>query len=112
MKANRAEVWIVDLDPVIGHEQSGTRPALILSDDMLNHSLAEMVIIVPITSKYRGIPAHVEIVYEFLNTKSYIKTEDIRSISAKRLVKRLGTVNESTMGQVEERIKLLLGFEY
>ena len=110
MEINRGEVWLIDLNPVIGHEQSGKRPALVVSDDLFNHSLAEMVIIVPITSKNKGIPTHVELESDFLNFKSYIKTEDIRSVSIKRLTKRLGLVDEETMLGVEERLKLLLGF--
>jgi len=110
MKINRGEIWFIDLNPVIGHEQSGRRPALIISDDMFNHSLADMTIVLPITSKYKGIPTHVELNTDFLNVKSYIKTEDIRSISTKRLIKRLGKVDEKTMNLVEERLKLLLGF--
>ena len=110
MKASKGEVWLVDLNPVIGHEQSGVRPALIISDDMFNYSLAEMVIIVPITSKYKGIPTHVELVSDILTMKSYIKTEDIRSVSTKRLIKKLGNASNEIMLLVEERIKLLLGF--
>lgn len=110
MKINRGDIWLVDLNPVIGHEQSGIRPALVISDDMFNRSLAEMVIAVPITSKERGIPTHVEINYDFLNLRSFIKTEDIRSISTKRLIKKMGEVDESVLYAVEERVKLLLGF--
>lgn len=110
MTVNRGEVWLVDLNPVIGHEQAGTRPALVVSDDMFNHSLAELVIIVPLTSRYKGIPTHIEVNNDFLAQKSYIKTEDIRSISIKRLVKKLGDVDENIMVLVSERIKLLLGF--
>lgn len=109
MKINKGEVWLIDLNPVIGHEQSGTRPALVVSDNLFNHSLAEMVIIVPITSKYKGIPTHVELESDFLNIKSYIKTEDIRSVSINRLIKKLGAVDEQILYLVEERLKLLLG---
>lgn len=59
MKVNRGDVWLVNLNSVRGHEQSGTRPALVVSDDMFNHSLAEMIIVVPITSKDKGIPTHI-----------------------------------------------------
>jgi len=110
MKANRGEIWLIDLNPAIGHEQSGMRPALIISDDMFNHSLAEMVIIVPITSKNKGIPTHVEINYDYLKVTSYIKTEDIRSVSTKRLNRKLGEIDKQIMSLVEERVKLLLGF--
>jgi len=77
---------------------------------MFNRSLAEMVIVVPITSKDKGIPTHVEFVSDFLNNKSFITTEDIRSVSTKRLIKKLGQIDYNTMLLVEERLKLLLGF--
>jgi mRNA interferase MazF len=109
MKINRGEVWLIDLNPVIGHEQSGIRPALVISDNLFNHSLAEIVIIVPITSKNKGIPTHVELESDFLNVMSYIKTEDIRSVSINRLIKKLGAVDEQILYLVEERLKLLLG---
>jgi mRNA-degrading endonuclease toxin of MazEF toxin-antitoxin module len=57
-----------------------------------------------------GIPAHVEIESEFLNLKSYIKTENIRSVSTKQFIKNPGNVNDRILGLVEERVKLLLGF--
>lgn len=110
MEISRGEIWLVDLNPVTGHEQSGVRPALVISEDLFNQSLAEMVIIVPVTSKYKGIPTHVEIESNFLNSKSYIKTEDIRSVSTKRLIRKLGSASDKVMILVEERIKLLLGF--
>mgnify|MGYP001329871505 CR=1 FL=1 len=110
MKINRGEVWLINLNPVISHEQSDIRPALIVSDDLFNHSLAEIAIIVPITSKNKGIPTHVELSCDFLDLKSYIKTEDIHSVSIRRLRKRLGQVDEGIMNLVEERLKLLLGF--
>jgi mRNA interferase MazF len=111
MEINRGDVWLVNLNPVIGHEQSGARPALVISDNMFNHSLAEMVIVVPITSKYKGIPTHVELESNFLDLKSYIKTEDIRSISIRRLARKIGSVDENILNQVEQRIKYLLGFQ-
>lgn len=110
MKANRGEIWLVNFNPVRGHEQAGTRPALIISDNMFNHSLAKMVIVIPITSKNKGIPTHVELKTHFLSKKSYLKTEDVRSISTQRLIKKLGVVENTVVSRVEERLKLLLGF--
>ena len=111
MEVNRGEVWFIDLNPVIGHEQSGIRPALIISDNMFNHSLADMVIVVPITSKFRNIPTHVAFEADFLKTKSYIRTEDIRSVSKIMLTKKIGTVGPEIISLVENRIKYLLGIE-
>jgi len=108
-EVNRGEVWFVDLNPVIGHEQSGRRPTLVISDDRFNHSLAEMVIIVPVTSKYKGIPTHVEFESDYFKTRSFIKTEDIRLVSLNRLIKKLGSVDARIINLVEERLKYLLG---
>jgi mRNA interferase MazF len=109
MNVNRGEVWLIDLNPVIGHEQSGIRPCLIISDDLFNHSLAEIVIIIPITSKYKGIPTHIELKNNLLSVKSYIKTEGIGSVSVSRLIRKIGDADSQTLQLVEDRLKLLLG---
>lgn len=57
----RGEVWSVNLDPSKGREQAGRRPALILSVDQFNHGPAELVVVIPITSKAKGIPFHVSV---------------------------------------------------
>ena len=106
----RGEVWFIDLSPTIGREQSGRRPCLIISDDGLNSSRAELAIIIPITSKAKGMPSHVEVnpPEGGLQVRSFIKCEDIRSISTNRLIKVIGTVNISTLDQVGQRLRLLL----
>jgi len=69
------------------------------------------VIVIPISSRYKGIPLHVEISPPEggLERPSYAKCEDIRSISKSRLIRPLGRVGAGVMGQVEERLKILLG---
>ena len=106
----RGEIWFVDLNPTKGREQAGQRPCLIVSDDRLNRSPADLVIAIPITSKDKGIPSHVEITPPEggLKVRSFIKCEDIRSISTDRLVKVLGTVTISTLDKVGQRLRLLL----
>lgn len=83
----RGEIWIVDLNPVRGHEQSGRRPGLVVSTDIFNSGPAELVVLVPITSKEKGIPFHVEIYPPEggLKERSFIKCEDIRSLAKERL---------------------------
>jgi mRNA interferase MazF len=110
MKTNRGEVWLIDLNPVVGHEQSGKRPALVVSDDLFNHGPAETVIVLPITSTFRGLRTHVELTGDFLKQKSYIKTEGIRSVSIHRLIKKIGQADESVLKAIEEKLKYLLGF--
>ncbi|NLW48684.1 MAG: type II toxin-antitoxin system PemK/MazF family toxin [Firmicutes bacterium] len=108
---SRGDIWLVDLNPGQGHEQSGIRPALVISVDLFNHGPAGLLVVLPITSKNKGIPMHVAINPQEggLQLKSYIKTEDIRSISKERLLSRLGRVSELIMEEVEDRISILLG---
>jgi mRNA interferase MazF len=107
----RGEVWWIDLDPTRGHEQAGRRPALVLSVDSFNQSAAGLVVVVPITSKAKGISLHVEITPPEGGIKqaSYAKCEDVRSVSKQRLTARLGKVKPQTLAAVEIRIRRLLG---
>lgn len=102
---------MVSLDPTKGREQAGMRPALIISVDLFNDSAAELVVAVPITSKAKGIPLHVEVEPPEggLTLKSFAKCEDIRSISTSRLIRRMGSVSPGIMTFVEDRLRILLG---
>jgi mRNA interferase MazF len=106
----RGEIWLVDLNPTRGHEQGGRRPGLVVSVDLFNQGPAGLVIVIPITTKEKGIPLHVEIKAPEggLTKRSFIKSEDIRSVSRERLVQRLGQVARSTLDAVEDRLRILL----
>jgi mRNA interferase MazF len=106
----RGEVWLVNLDPTLGREQAGTRPALIISENLFNQSYADLVIVIPITSKQKNIRSHVLIARGEggLTMESYAKCEDVRSISKQRLMKRLGSVTKQTIENVEEKLRFLM----
>jgi mRNA interferase MazF len=106
----RGELWMADLDPTLGREQAGTRPVLVLSVDAFNLGPAELVVVLPLTSKNKNIPLHVmaEAPEGGLSVTSYVKCEDIRSISTTRLIQRRGTLSATTLEAVAERVKLLL----
>jgi mRNA interferase MazF len=107
----RGEIWLVDLNPSKGHEQAGKRPCLIISVDLFNQGAAGLVVVLPITSKEKGIPFHVEIAPNNggLKVKSFIKCEDVRSISVERLDKCWGTVSSDILIVVEDRLRILMG---
>ncbi len=107
---SRGEIWMVNLDPVRGHEQAGSRPALIISDDPLNRSQADLVIVIPLTTTNRRIPTHVQVVPPEggLSRSSVILTEQIRAISKDRLGRRVGSLSPTTMRAVETRLRLVL----
>jgi mRNA interferase MazF len=108
---SRGDIWTVDLDPTCGHEQAGRRPALVVSVDLFNRGPAGLVVVLPITSKAKGVPLHVPLAPPEggVKTASYVKCEDIRSISKERLAKRLGCVSPDTLHEVEDRLAVLLG---
>ena len=106
----RGDIWFGALDPIRGHEQGGKRPVLIVSDDLFNGSPAGLVIAVPLTTREKSLPYHIEVLPPEggLLRRSFIKCEDIRSLSVDRLIGRLGFASETTLAQVEDRIRRLL----
>jgi len=106
----RGEIWLVTLDPTFGREQAGRRPGLVISDDLFNQSHAELVVVLPITSKSKGIRSHVPVSPPEggLSVQSYIKCEDVRSISIQRLERRIGKVTAATLKEVENRLRIIL----
>ena len=60
-RPRRGDVWLVDFGSPIGREQAGRRPAVIVSDDLMNTGPSGLAIVVPMTSRRRDLPSHVEI---------------------------------------------------
>lgn len=96
-------VW-VDLDPVRGREQSGHRSALVISSDGFLASVPDLVIVLPVTTTDRGWPHHVPIVGVDVQLKrpSFAMTEQPRTISRSRIIRRAGTAGMQTMAEVTQ----------
>ena len=107
---SRGEVWSVNFDPILGREQAGTRPALVLSVDKFNHGPADLVVVLPITSKDKRQPIHVQVSPPEggLKLTSFIKCEDIRSVAHERLSRCLGSVRDETLESVAFTLRTLL----
>lgn len=107
----RGEIWLADLDPTRGHEQAGRRPVLVISEDVFNQGPADLVIVLPVTSTHRGVPAHVPITPPEggLKTPSVILCDAVRSMAKERLIQRWGVVSAATLEAVEDRLRILLG---
>src|SRR5215468_3505344 len=97
-RPSRGEVWFLNLDPTQGGEQAGSRPALVISVDAFNHGPADLVVVLPITSQPKGIPFHVAVAPPEggVRQPSFIKCEDVRSVSRSRFGERWGTVASKT----------------
>ena len=108
--ANRGEVWLLDLNPTLGREQAGMRPALVVSTDDYNNGPAELLVVIPLTTRDRGIPLWVPIdpPEGGLKERSFAMCDAIRSVSTERLVRHWGTAKDRTLAAVEDRLRILL----
>lgn len=107
----RREVYIVDLEPVVGHEQGGRRPFLVISVNQMNRSRARTVVGVPLTTREGGRDLHVRLdpPEGGLDRVSYAMPEKVRSISIERFQRRLGHVSPDTVQAVASRVGILIG---
>jgi len=107
----RGDVYMVDLDPVVGHEQGGRRPFLIVSLDRMNRAPAELVIGLPLTTTDFGSELHVRLdpPEGGLSRVSFAMPEMTRSISSKRLRRRLGGASPDNLETAVQRVGILVG---
>src|SRR5438876_8074548 len=107
---HRGEIWLADLRPTRGREQTGRRPVLVLLVDFFNAGPADLIVVLPLTSTQRDIPLHVKVLKGDGGTRndSTILCEAIRSVSKDRLVSRSGVLSQELMAEVEDRSRILL----
>jgi mRNA interferase MazF len=107
----RGGVWLADLNPTRGREQTGQRPVLVVSASPFNQSGAGLVIAVPFTTRKRGIPTHIEVrpPNGGLHEPSFAMCEQVRSIATDRLAPQpFGRVSPAVLHLVEDCLRLLL----
>lgn len=109
----RGELYYADLSPVVGSEQGGVRPILIVQNDTGN-KYSPTVIAAAVTSQINKakLPTHIELnANEFgLVKDSVILLEQIRTLDKKRLKEKIGTLPPSTMNKVDNALLISLGF--
>ncbi|NLY91737.1 MAG: type II toxin-antitoxin system PemK/MazF family toxin [Firmicutes bacterium] len=112
MIVKRGDLFFANLNPVVGSEQGGLRPVIILQNNIGN-TYSPTTIVAAITSKIKRakLPTHVEIKkdYTHLDRNSVILCEQIRTIDKKRLTEKIGELNEELMAKVDEAVKISLG---
>ena len=97
MKAERFDVFLVNLDPTKGREIKKTRPCLIVSPDEMNRYILT-VMIAPMTTKSHDFPTRVSC--KFQGKEGYIVLDQIRTIDKIRLIKRLGKISVKAQTEV------------
>ena len=110
MQIKRGELYYATLDPVIGSEQGGKRPILILQNDIGNkHS--PTVVVAAITSRLgkAKLPTHVNLSSEKLSKDSIVLLEQIRTIDKCRLVEYIGKATPEEMEFIEKALLVSVG---
>ena len=112
MLIKRGDIYYADLSPVVGSEQGGVRPVLIIQNDVGN-KYSPTVIAAAITSKINKakLPPHIELNAESfgLPKNSVILMEQIRTIDKKRLKEKIGRLDETHMEQVNAALSVSFG---
>jgi len=106
----RGEVYWANLDPAKGHEQSGMRPILVLSQDVFNDR-SGVVIAVALTSQPQkaGFPLTLPLSSSALPKKSWVKISQIRTLSQERLEKRIAKISPEELDLVIEGLNEIIG---
>ena len=112
MNIKRGDIFYADLSPVVGSEQGGVRPVLIVQNNMGN-KYSPTVIAAAITSQQSkaNIPTHITIESDSsgLSKNSVVLLEQVRTIDKKRLREKMGTIGSDTMSRIDEAISISMG---
>ena len=111
MPIKRGEVYVADLSGSIGSEQTGTRPVVIIQNDIGNqHSPTVIVACITTKAKKTGMPTHIIVRMSegSLSRRSMIMAEQLRTIDRKRLRDRIGTVDNLTQKRIDKAISISL----
>lgn len=105
MVVNQYNVYLVNLDPTVGHEIKKTRPCLVISPDEMNHNI-DTIIVAPMTTKSHSYPTRIPV--KFDGKQGWIVLDQIRTVDGIRLVKQLGKITKKEVSEVKKVIKEML----
>lgn len=112
MKIKRGDLFYADLSPVVGSEQGGVRPVLVVQNDIGN-KYSPTIIVVPVTSQINKakLPTHVNLKGNNfgLPKNSVALLEQLRTIDKRRLREKIGTFDERTMFKIDEALQVSIG---
>ena len=112
MNIRRGEIYYADLSPVVGSEQGGVRPVLIIQNDVGNR-YSPTVIAAAITSQHdkNELPTHIKVEANGcgLSKDSIVLLEQVRTIDKQRLKERMGSLDDSSMFRVDKALSVSFG---
>ncbi len=108
----QGEIWYADLNPTKGREQSGLRPVVVISGNLLNQHLS-VVIVMPLTiqiKNYKGNPVIGPSKTNGLKTESEMLAFHVRSVSKDRLVRKLGNIGKNDLDRAIKTLNDILTY--
>ncbi len=112
MLIKRGDIFYADLNPVVGSEQGGIRPVLVVQNDVGNRH-SPTVIVVPISSvRKKNLPVHIQIRCSELPKNSTVLAEQIRTIDRCRLRSYIGSLDSGIMNKIDETMKISIGVDF
>ncbi len=105
MEIKQYDVFLITLDPTIGHEIKKSRPCVILSPDEMNKYIST-IIIAPMTMQSHPYPSRVSV--KFKGKNGWVVLDQIRTVDKRRLIKKLGEIDHNTINSIKSTIKKML----
>jgi len=96
------EIWLVDFSPQVGREQSGLRPALVVSSDQFNAVPNDLFIVCPLTTRDRGLDSHIKMgpIEGMLRQTSFVMCDQVKSQDIRRFRRRHGIAPDDVLERV------------
>jgi mRNA interferase MazF len=105
VEISQFKIYLVNLDPTVGHEIKKTRPCLVISPDEMNRHL-RTVMIAPMTTKSHDYPSRVTLRFE--GKQAWVVLDQIRTVDRERLIKELGKLDQRHIRRVKDVIREML----
>lgn len=108
----RNDIYYAELNPVVGSEQGGLRPVLVLQNDTGNrHSPTTIVAAITSSPRKTKLPTHIAIQATGLKKDSIVLLEQIRTVDKSRLIEFVGSLDKTTMEAVDHAVVVSLGIK-
>ena len=112
MTVKRGDVFFADLDPVVGTEQGGIRPVLVVQNNIGNRYSPTLVVLPLSTAKKNYLPTHIHICgSKSLPRDSIVLAEQIRTIDRYRLREYVGSIDKEIMDEINRAMKISIGVD-
>lgn len=113
MTIKRGDVFFADLDPVVGSEQGGIRPVLVVQNNIGNRYSPTLVVLPLSTAKKNHMPTHINICgSKSLPKDSIVLAEQIRTIDRYRLREYVGSIDKEIMDKINRAMKISIGVDF